>query len=251
MIRAAGATLLTTATVKFTLKEAALRGQLYMDTFQRLNFALVLQNAACLAVLAQAVSLRSGALTAFVGGLCGAGLVLASRVYSLNRQGGGLPLPSPSRTLSAAISVLLPRNGPATAYSLLTLGCAGMAAMCLGAAPGGDMVLYEGIRGPMAVFAERMTGAGLLLMTLVAYSLKDGADREKLGATTFRWLNLGASASFLAMAAYTLFDFEAPGVMRHGPKAAGMLAALLVSFAWTSWMYIAGTSKPKPAVAAA
>lgn len=53
--------------------------------------------------------------------------------------------------------------------------------------------------GPMTVFAERSAGAGLMLMTLVAYSLKDGADRGKLGATTFRWLNLGLAGSLLSM----------------------------------------------------
>lgn len=53
--------------------------------------------------------------------------------------------------------------------------------------------------GPMTVFAERCAGAGLMLMTIVAYSLKDGADREKLGATTFRWLNLGLAGSLLSM----------------------------------------------------
>jgi hypothetical protein len=36
-------------------------------------------------------------------------------------------------------------------------------------------------------------------MTMVAYSLKDGADRGKLGATTFKWLNLGMAGSLLSM----------------------------------------------------
>jgi len=48
------------------------------------------------------------------------------------------------------------------------------------------MRLYEGLMGPMTVFMMRIVGGGLLMMTLVAYSLKDGADRQKLGALTFR-----------------------------------------------------------------
>lgn len=119
-----------------------------------------------------------------MGTLCGASLLLSSRIYTLNKAGP--PLPSPKKTLSAAISVLMPRNGPATLYSLLTITFAGMAAMCLGASPGRPLVTYEGLSGPMTVFLHRVTGAGMLLQTLVAYSLKDGADREKLGATTFR-----------------------------------------------------------------
>jgi ABC-type iron transport system FetAB permease component len=45
------------------LQEASVRGQLYMDTFQRLNLGLVLQSGTCLVVLAQAISLRNPLLT--------------------------------------------------------------------------------------------------------------------------------------------------------------------------------------------
>eukprot|EP00882_Tetradesmus_deserticola_P025798 GHRQ01028367.1.p1 GENE.GHRQ01028367.1~~GHRQ01028367.1.p1 ORF type:complete len:264 (+),score=84.30 GHRQ01028367.1:154-945(+) len=186
--RAAGATLIASATVKYTLKEASLRGQLYMDTFQRLNLGLLLQSGLCLVVLAQAISLRNPLLTAFLGTLCGATMLLSSRIYYLNKA--GWPLPSLTKTLSGAISVLLPRNSPATMYSLLTMAFAGMAAMCLGASPGRPLVMYEGLSGPMTVFLHRVAGAGMLLQTLMAYSLKDGADREKLGATTFRCVQL-------------------------------------------------------------
>jgi hypothetical protein len=41
------------------LQEASVRGQLYMDTFQRLNLGLALQSGTCLVVLAQAISLRN------------------------------------------------------------------------------------------------------------------------------------------------------------------------------------------------
>jgi hypothetical protein len=51
----------------------------------------------------------------------------------------------------------------------------------------------------MTVFAQRAAGAGLLLMMVVAASLKDGADRQRLGATTFRWLNMGLAGSFLLL----------------------------------------------------
>ncbi|WIA30867.1 hypothetical protein OEZ86_000922 [Tetradesmus obliquus] len=248
--RAAGATLIASATVKYTLKEAALRGQLYMDTFQRLNLGLALQASTCLVVLAQAISLRNPLLAAFMGTLCGASLLLSSRIYTLNKAGP--PLPSPKKTLSAAISVLMPRNSPATLYSLLTITFAGMAAMCLGASPGRPLVTYEGLSGPMTVFLHRVTGAGMLLQTLVAYSLKDGADREKLGATTFRWLNLGLAGSLLAMVCHMTIDWQS-GVLLHGPKTIGMMAAQIAAFMWTSYMYVAGESKPKqqgPAVPA-
>jgi len=44
-------------------QEASVRGQLYMDTFQRLNIGLMVQSLISLVVLAQAVSLRNAVLT--------------------------------------------------------------------------------------------------------------------------------------------------------------------------------------------
>eukprot|EP00878_Enallax_costatus_P013164 GHUV01013761.1.p1 GENE.GHUV01013761.1~~GHUV01013761.1.p1 ORF type:complete len:223 (+),score=45.17 GHUV01013761.1:1695-2363(+) len=213
-----------------------------MDTFQRLNIGLAVQSLGCLVVLAQAVSLRSPPLVAFLGTVASLGLLVSSRVYSLNKE--GFPFPSPTKTLSGAISVLMPRNGPAFMYSLLTVMFAGMAMMALGAKPGQPMVIYGGLSGPMTVFMHRATGAGMLLMTLVAYSLKDGADREKLGATTFRWLNLGVACSMLTMAAHMTFDWQS-GLLVRGTKAATMMTTQWIAFMWTSYMYIAGESKAK------
>lgn len=88
--------------------------------------------------------------------VCLPGLLLASRLYSLYKQGGGLPLPSPKKTLAAMVGVLLPRNLPAAAYSLLTLVFAGMSAMCLSATPGEVMSLYPGLHGG---FSASMCGA--------------------------------------------------------------------------------------------
>lgn len=248
LVRAAGASLVTSAAVKYTLKEASVRGQLHMNTFRRLNLALVLQTGTTLVVAAQAVSLRNPLLTGYMALVCAPGLFLACRMYSLYKQ-GTWPIPSIKKTLAAAIGVLLPRNLPAAAYSLLTLAFAGMAAMCLSANPGEAMKFYPGLHGPMTVFAERCAGAGLMLMTLVAYSLKDGADRGKLGATTFRWLNLGLAGSLLSMVWYFSSDYET-GLLMHTAKSMGMMTAIIAAFAFTGYMYITGTSTPKekPAV---
>jgi hypothetical protein len=48
-------------------QEASVRGQLYMDTFQRLNLGLLLQSSTCLVVLAQAISMRNPLLTGEAG----------------------------------------------------------------------------------------------------------------------------------------------------------------------------------------
>lgn len=79
--------------------------------------------------------------------VCLPGLLLASRMYTLYKREGGWPLPSPTKTLAAMVGVLLPRNLPAMAYSLLTVASAGMAAMCLSAAPEHTMKLYQGLYG--------------------------------------------------------------------------------------------------------
>lgn len=79
--------------------------------------------------------------------VCAPGLVIASRLYAMYKQGGGLPLPSPAKTFTAMVGVLLPRNLQAAVYSVLTLAFTGMAALCLSAAPGEPMRLYQGLHG--------------------------------------------------------------------------------------------------------
>jgi hypothetical protein len=87
--------------------------------------------------------------------VCAPGLLLASRMYSLYKPGGGPPFPSPTKTLSAMVGVLLPRNLPAAAYSVLTLAFAGMAMMCLSASPGEVMKLYQGFYGEQGGMVPR------------------------------------------------------------------------------------------------
>lgn len=91
--------------------------------------------------------------------MCGLGLLVAARVYSLNKE--GFPFPSPIKTVSGALSVFMPRNGPATMYSLLTVVFAGMAAMALSAGPGQELVIYGGLSGPMTVFMQRCAADSL------------------------------------------------------------------------------------------
>jgi len=79
--------------------------------------------------------------------VCAPGLLLASRMYALYKQQGGLPLPSLTKTVAGMLGVLMPRNLPAAVYSLLTIAFAGMAAMSLSAAPGAAMKLYQGFHG--------------------------------------------------------------------------------------------------------
>ena len=122
--------------------------------------------------------------TGFLGAICASGFLVSSRVYSLSK--GGIPFPSLKHTFSAMISTLLPANLAATGYSLLTVALVGMAAMGITAAPGESLPLYNGVMGPVTVFMRRVAGAGMLLMAMVVFSLKEGADKGKLGTTPMR-----------------------------------------------------------------
>jgi hypothetical protein len=101
--------------------------------------------------MAWAPVLSSAVHTGYMALVCAPGLFLACRMYSLYKQ-GTWPIPSIKKTLAAAIGVLLPRNLPAAAYSLLTLAFAGMAAMCLSANPGEAMKFYPGLHGKATAF---------------------------------------------------------------------------------------------------
>lgn len=120
----------------------------------------------------------------FLGAVCGMGFAVSSRVYSMVK--GGVPFPSLKHTLADATSTLMPQNLFSMGYSLLTVALAAMSAVCLAATPGANLVLYDGLMGPMTVFMKRVAGAGMVLMTMQAFSLKDAADRGKLGSLTFR-----------------------------------------------------------------
>lgn len=238
MVRMTGATLITSAATKYTLKEASAQGDLPQDTFKRLNIALMVQCALSLVVLAQGISVRTPLLVGFLGAICGSGFLLSSRVYSLSK--GGIPFPSLKHTFSAMISTLMPTNLAATGYSLLTVALVGMAAMGITAAPGESLPLYNGVMGPVTVFMRRVAGAGMLLMAMVAFSLKEGADKGKLGTTPMRWLNLGMSGSLLAMLLVMTVNLQS-GLMLASNKAYIMMAAILTGFTYTGYQYVAGT----------
>lgn len=59
-----------------------------------------------------------------------------------------------------------------------------------------------------------------------------------------RWLNLGLACSILACFVFMTLDLQA-GLLAGNLKSAAMLTAQAAAFMWTSYMYIAGTSKPK------
>lgn len=122
--------------------------------------------------------------------VCAPGLLLASRMYTLYKKEGSLPLPSVKKTLAAMVGVLLPRNLPAAAYSLLTLAFAGMSAMCLSATPGEVMKFYPGLHGKRArgsrqcSCTSRRSLALLQGVTLGAPGVAAGAWRGRCATVT-------------------------------------------------------------------
>jgi hypothetical protein len=199
---------------------------------------------------------------AFVAATCGPSLAVAARVYSLQR-GGRAPLPSAHDTLAGLLALAAPRNAPAAAYALVAAGLAGGAAGLLGAGVGSEALLVrrrgrpekgaartlqapQRSAGPATaalvtapaslkqggapldapgVFLSRAAGAAAALAALVAYSLKDGADRGRLRAAPFRrgvgvmgwWGGVGVGAGSPAVSAcpprclrWTLLDGPLP-----------------------------------------
>jgi hypothetical protein len=46
------------------------------------------------------------------------------------------------------------------------------------------------------------------------------------------------------MVCHMTIDWQS-GLLVHGPKTVGMMAAQIAAFMWTSYMYVAGESRPK------
>lgn len=199
IVRSAGATLLLSASTKYTLREAARRSLTHVDMYQRLNVGLMLQSLLSLVVLAQGFSVRTELLLGFVGTICGVGLAVTSRIFALSNNGS--PLPSLTSTFSSMLSVLRPKSHVSAVYSLLTVTFALKAIMLFKSVPAAHLFLFDAPASVHAVFMNRITAAGVALAVVVCFCLKEAADASLLGRNTFKLLNVGLAADSLAMLA--------------------------------------------------
>ncbi len=125
---------------------------------------------------------------------------------------------------------------------------AGKHALPLRSPPPPARAQWGGPLGPAAVFASRAAAGGLAAQALVAYTLKDAADRGGLGTTSSRWLNLGLLGGLLAaaLACGAAAAGGAPLPTRRGaPLAVQLLAAAFVGACYAS----SGAAAPAARVA--
>lgn len=203
MVRAFGSILLLAAVCAYCLKEAAEKDLMRSDTYKRLNLGLFWWGlGTALAVwLAPQQPLRAAL------GLCTAVLLATSAHAALtynetSEAGGGWnPLFLLRQCLSTLGNVGSYKNSPNTAlYALYTYGLSAKAASAAVIA-----ILWEGrlrlakeglLLSPLGTLGHTflpLTGLGYALGAVVLYTLKDAAYRGRLGASTFRALNIGVA----------------------------------------------------------
>eukprot|EP00884_Botryococcus_braunii_P009278 jgi/Botrbrau1/18351/Bobra.0179s0076.1 len=187
-----GSSLFLPISALYALKEAVEHNRLGSDTYRRLNLGLLIWSLG-LSVL---VVLEPPALSHHVTTLVRAAapfLVASTAVGYLAGSGANFsPAPLVVGLYGGIESVLGPKNAVAALYSAST------AAVGLG----GLLRLFQSIPGvlpntpqALALLLLRSTGLGLLFASICLFTLKDAADRGRLGASTFKLLNLATLAA--------------------------------------------------------
>ncbi|GLI63193.1 hypothetical protein VaNZ11_006090 [Volvox africanus] len=184
-LRTAGVTLAASAAVEYSLKHAAESQLLKSATYQRLMAGCALKSVAFLAVLAANTpsTLQLWSLPvwlAYVGTAVVAGAINLSVIS--NTSGKGLAPPP--------LDLNVPQNptswGYATCtalYLLTVLACFAPETLYTGDSYSAVTPLLKGVWAP-----------GFLLAAVMSFVLKDASDRGRLGASTFKNLNLGLAA---------------------------------------------------------
>lgn len=194
-----------------SLKGAAEQAHLASDTYKRLNLGLMYW-----AVVTVVLQVRSLAITttplligyAIVGGLT---VAAAARIYALTNT-AGFDIRAVARGLVAGVSdCLRPRNMAATLYAVIAIDSL-VSFAALFAAPGMQLLGVASLT-PLEDYLKRKLATGFVLTGVVAYVLKDGADRDRLSASTFRILNVALATTLVVMGGmFVYLNKTLPGV---------------------------------------
>lgn len=176
-----------TAACLLALKDAAAHDRLQSDTYKRLNLALLYWS-----VLVIATQLRHQvALTPAITGtwvmLAGLTAITAATTYASSQ--GGFSISVIARSLVENVKASFQ---PATAMSIPYSAICGLALLAFFQLfVVRELPYLQMDPGGLGRYLVQLEGAGMLVIGVVAYTLKDASDRGRLGAPTFRLLNMG------------------------------------------------------------
>ncbi|KIZ02272.1 hypothetical protein MNEG_5686 [Monoraphidium neglectum] len=207
------------------LKEALDHNRLGSDTYRRLALGLAVLSAALLAMVVRYRDILSTGLLSEPAllGVSSASLALifwvSNRLYQIGSGGRGV-LADAGRAAQQFVSdvascIRVPPNFYSEGPLPLALFIGLFAARRVPLLPGG--LDYVGR------YLMQASAAGTWLIGITAFTLKDAADRGRLGASTFRLLNLALAAT-LAQRMWCIYSLGASGVELAQPLAKFALA---------------------------
>eukprot|EP00200_Dunaliella_tertiolecta_P011206 CAMPEP_0202387414 /NCGR_PEP_ID=MMETSP1127-20130417/71966_1 /ASSEMBLY_ACC=CAM_ASM_000462 /TAXON_ID=3047 /ORGANISM="Dunaliella tertiolecta, Strain CCMP1320" /LENGTH=279 /DNA_ID=CAMNT_0048988403 /DNA_START=265 /DNA_END=1104 /DNA_ORIENTATION=+ len=185
-LRVAGATLVLSSAAELCLKDSAANGRLQSATYRRLMLGSILKALGYLAAFLSLPSLWSPLLLLLYLPACLLSLLVNSG--TLWASGKNPQKPAASMALSP-----LPSSPIGWFYTILAAGFLAASLTCYLPEAAAAMSVTSLSKGPIMALLERTCAPGLLLASLACLNIRDAADRSRMGASTFKKLNLGLS----------------------------------------------------------
>ncbi|KAI8468614.1 MAG: hypothetical protein J3K34DRAFT_7902 [Monoraphidium minutum] len=212
-----------------SLKEALDHGRLGSDTYKRLALSLAALSAGLVALIFryrgvfEGGPLGPGAVVGLTAASMAVTCWLASGLYQIG-SGGATPLfdaPEALRQFGASVRSCLARPADlySAYYSYLALSSLVLFAWLF---PTDATPLFPGGLDAAGRFLTRATAAGMWLVGVTAFTLKDAADRGRLGASTFKLLNLALAAT-IGQQVWFFYSLGSTGVALSEPLWYGIL----------------------------